>query len=469
MRLSSISLTVMILIAGSPLLAASVTQPTGFMISFDEQEFMKPLFISAPKKGASVVEVNLSDVRQEISGFGGTLTQASVKNINRLQPKIRRYILEKMFSKSNGYGLDSLRIPLGATDFSDPLDGNHTYDDTPDNVPDIELASFSMEKDAATFELLHEIVAINPDLRIMLSPWTAPAWMKDSKSLQGGWLVHQYFEAYGRYLLRIVAEYKKMGFKIDSLTMVNEPGVYWAPFTCMGMSSEDQGRVLAETLGPGLRAIAPEVKILALDHNWGMASWIEDEIKAVPEAKQYIDGIAFHCYGGTVADMAAASKKYNLPVYQTECSPYESKMSERRWYMGWWIDNQIIEGGRNGAASGMGWNIALDEYYGPNQSFCKNCRGLISVFGENGTLSNEYPELRALGLASKYTGPGTRVIGSSSKDETIGNIAYLNKDGSKIVVLRNRSDVKKSIQVKDSKGKGFSLELPAEGAVSIKY
>lgn len=448
--------------------SVATAKPTGMMISFDLQEAQKPLFAPA-KSGASIVQVNLGHVQQEISGFGATLTQASVKNINRLKPKIRRYILEKMFSKSKGYGMDSLRIPLGATDFSDPTDGNTTYGDTPGNIPDLEFKYFSMANDAAMFALLREIVSINPNIRLMLSPWTAPAWMKDSKSLQGGWLEHKYFEAYGRYLIRIVAEYKKMGFKIDSLTMVNEPGVYWAPFTCMGMSPEIQGQILAETLGPGLREIAPEVKILALDHNWGMASWVEDQIKAFPASKQYIDGIAFHCYGGGVEDMAAAAAKYQLPVYQTECSPYESKMTERRWYFGWWIDTQIIEGGRNGAATGMGWNIALDEYYGPHQSFCKNCRGLISVFSEDGTISNEYPELRALGLGSKYTGRGTHVIRSDSADKEIGNIAYLNKDGSKVVVLFNRSKKEKSVQVRDSKGDGFSLDLPPAHAVSIKY
>lgn len=450
-------------------LGSVVTQakPVGMMVDFDNPN-PQALQLSDAVKGASVVTVNPLDVHQELSGFGATLTQASVKNINRLKPRVRRYILEKIFSKK-GYGLSSLRIPLGATDFSDPVDGNFTYDDTDGNVPDPELKHFSMAKDAPMFALLREILTINPDIKLMLSPWTAPAWMKDSKTLQGGWLEHQYFDVYGRYLLRIVSEYKKMGFKIDSMTMVNEPGVYWAPFTCMGMSEEDQAAVLVGTLGPGMRALSPETKLLALDHNWGMADWVENIMKADANAKKYIDGIAFHCYGGSVTDMSAAQKKLGLPVYQTECSPYESKMSERRWYFGWWIDTQIIEGGRNGAMTGMGWNIALDESYGPHQSFCRNCRGLISVFTEDGSISNEYPELRALGLGSKYTGSGTRVIGSDSRDAQVGNIAYLNRDGSKVVVLFNRSTVKKSITVKDPKSGEFTLILPPATAASVRY
>lgn len=451
--------------------AASAREPVGMMISFDQQESM-PLVFSKRRgnTGTSLVEIDLKDRKQEIFGFGATLTQASVKNLNRLKPAVRQAIMEKIFSPTKGYGLNFIRVPIGATDFSDPKDGNFSYDDLPAGETDPQLKKFSMKKDEPTFAMLREIMKLNPDVRFMLSAWSAPGWMKDSGSLQGGWLKDEYVETFGRYLVKVVEEYKKMGIPVDSMTMINEPGVYWAPFTCMGMDPKTQGTVLAKVLGPALRKIDPKIRFLALDHNWGMSDHVAEQIKAVPESEQYIDGIAYHCYGGTVQDMTAAQKRFpGKLIYQTECSPYEARMKERRWYMGWWIDNQVIEGGRNWASSGMGWNIALDEFYGPHQSFCRNCRGLISIYTKDGTITNEYPELRALGLATKYTGRGTFVLGSASKDKDIGHIAYVNKDGSKVAVLRNRGKVTKHARIKDSTGRVFALEIPSEHAVSVKW
>jgi glucosylceramidase len=445
----------------------------GMVISFyDEQpkalKLVKPSATSAG--AASVIDVNTADVKQVILGFGANLTQASVKNINRLDPKRRSYILRKLFSKSEGYGLNYLRVPLGATDFSDPVDGNFTYDDTPGNVPDLALTGFSLEKDAATIALLKEIRAINPDLKLMLTAWTAPAWMKDSLSLQGGFLKDEFAEVYAQYLARALSEYKKLGFNVDSISMVNEPGVFWAPFTCMGMSPEYQGLILSKYLGPAVRDISPTTKILALDHNWGMIGEVEEQFERVPESRKFTDGIAFHCYGGNVENLLDAKKEFpELMLYQTECSGSDGPMSQRHYYYQWWINSQVISAGRNGASVSLGWNIMLDEFYGPRQSFCRNCRGLVSIAASTDTITNEYPELRALGLGAKYTFSGTHVIGSESADAELKNVAYLNTDGSRVVVVMNTSEKLKLVRVRESKGLEFYFELPADGAASIKW
>ena len=463
-------------LSGAPALAATPSQDplaNGMVISFIDEQPTPPAFVKPSletAKTASLVEVNVADIRQVIFGFGANLTQASVKNINKLDPKRRSYILQKIFSKTNGYGLNYLRVPLGATDFSDPVDGNFTYDDTPGNVPDLGLTVFSLDKDAATIALLKEIQTINPDLKLMLTAWTAPAWMKDSLSLQGGFLKEEFAEVYAQYLVRALSEYKKLGFRVDALTMVNEPGVYWAPFTCMGMSPEYQGMILSRYLGPAVRDVSPETKILALDHNWGMIGEVETQFDQVPESRKFTDGIAFHCYGGNVDKLLDAKKEFpDLLLYQTECSGWDGPMRQRHYYYQWWINSQIISAGRNGASVSLGWNIMLDEFYGPRQSFCRDCRGLVSIAASTDTITNEYPELRALGLGAKYTSSGSRVIGSESKDADLKNVAYLNADGSKVIVVTNLSEKEKVIHVKAAGSKDFYFKLPADGAASIKW
>ena len=448
-------------------------QTQSLMISFDDEASdVKVKNQTGKKTGAniSVIHVHPKQKKQPLIGFGGNLTQASVINLNKLIPVERRLILEKIFSKKNGYGLSYLRVPMGVTDFSDPLTGNFSYDDTDGNIPDLDLKTFSIDKDEPSISLLHEIEAINPELRIMLTAWSPPAWMKSSKSFKGGRLLPEYREVYAQYLVRTVEAYMKRGFKIDAISMQNEPGVWWKPFIATGFKAEEQGQILAQYFGPALRKLSPETKILALDHNWGMYPQVQLELQAVPESKNFIDGIAFHCYGGGVADIEKSKSLFpDMLIYQTECSPYDSSMQEHRQYLRDWIRDQVIEGIRAGASTGLAWNIALDEYDGPHQSYCHGCRGLIKIDSELSIVTAENPELKALGLGAKFTGLGTYVISSSSRDAELGNVAFVNSDGTKVIIATNRGSKLKKVRIVDSEHRDFMFDLPPDHTISLRW
>lgn len=92
---------------------------------------------------------------------------------------------------SQDVGFNTLRVPIGASDFSPK---RYTLDDS--GSPDQSLNSFNA--DAAPSELysvLLDIQSINPYVKLFLAAWTAPAWMKTSNSTDAGQFKDEYAEA----------------------------------------------------------------------------------------------------------------------------------------------------------------------------------------------------------------------------------------------------------------------------------
>lgn len=438
--------------------------------AFDSEEMglLPPAKIPAD---FSEIRVNDSHRFQTMEGFGASLTESSVLNINSLPPAKKKEVLEKLFSKEKGFGLNFLRLPIGSTDFSDQSKGNTTYNDLPEGETDPEMKHFDVSRDEKTFALLKEIVQINPKMKFLLTPWSPPAWMKENGNLIGrnvpgnNRLKKEAYDAFANYLTRSVEEYEKRGFKIYSLAMQNEPGYGEAPYPSMGMSAAEQAEVLGRFLGPKMRKKFPDVKLLALDHNWDMEKDV-DEIVTNTEARPYVDGIAYHCYGGKVQAVGNTAKKYpEVPVFQTECTGTNS------WWDGdlhWWLDNQVIGAGHMGAVSALAWNVALDEKNGPMNNGCDVCRGLITINGATKEISYN-PELRALGLAAKFLNEGARRVESKTSDPDLAQIAYVNTDGSIVAVIHNSGDKEKNLRLVDQNCRDVFLKIPAKKAVSFRW
>src|SRR3546814_1576256 len=65
------------------------------------------------------------------------------------------------------------------------------------------LAHFSVAHNQAdVIPVMQQALAINPQLRVIASPWSPPAWMKSSNSLIGGTLLPEYEPVLAQYLLR---------------------------------------------------------------------------------------------------------------------------------------------------------------------------------------------------------------------------------------------------------------------------
>src|ERR671930_912978 len=160
-----------------------------------------------------------------MTGFGGSITDSSASVLYSLSPTARDAAMRQLFDPNTGDGLDFLRQPIGASDFVAGAQ-DYSYDDMPPGQTDYLQQHFSIAHDEAQIlPLLREAEAINPDLTIMASPWSPPAWMKTSGSLIGGRLIDdpRIYLSYALYLVKFLAAYRDQGVDVKYLTVQNEP------------------------------------------------------------------------------------------------------------------------------------------------------------------------------------------------------------------------------------------------------
>lgn len=406
---------------------------------------------------------------QVIEGFGGALTQSTAYLIYNHPEK--EEILNELFSE-DGLGLNFLRLPFGASDFS--LEW-YSYDDVPG---DIELESFSIEKDEMyTIPILKEILRINPDIKIIGSPWSAPGWMKSGNTfgkmdLAGGFLNPEYYDLYAQYLVKIAQAYNEHGITFHSITLQNEPLHYSANYPCMYMDSDHQ-RELLKILGPKLDHAGLDLQILLYDHNWDKPGYPRDVLDFLEaEYFKYIKGAAFHGYGGLPESQSVFKNDYpEMGIYFTEItgggwSPAFA-MNLR-----WNYQKVFIGSIRNWSSAIMLWNLVLDENGGPNiraeaKSRDEMMRGVLTTNSKSSKLTKEV-EYYALGQMSKFVDPGAVRIESNNIGEVI-SAAFVNPDGSIVLVVLNGSWKKDSSFKVSWNGLSFNYDLPKESVVTFKW
>lgn len=130
-------------------------------ISFSKKDNMSP----------RTVKINPSVTYQPIDGFGAAITGSTAVNLLKMSAEDRAAFLKKTFSKTEGYGFSYIRVSIGCSDFSL---SEYTCCDT----KGIENFGLTSEETQYVIPVIKEILAINPDIKIMGSPWTAPLWMK---------------------------------------------------------------------------------------------------------------------------------------------------------------------------------------------------------------------------------------------------------------------------------------------------
>ena len=388
------------------------------------------------------VEINTTQTYQPIDGFGAALTGSSAYVINRyLSPASRTQLLQDLFTK-NGIGIDYIRLTIGASDFSL---SDFSYDDT---AGDTLMTAFSIgAENADLLPVLKEIIAINPNIKIMASPWSPPAWMKTNNSMKGGSLQPEYYHAYARYFVKYIQAMKTEGINIDAITIQNEPLYGAATYPCMYMFATEQRDFIKDHLGPMFAQNAITTKIMLYDHNWDKPLY-GDTILQNATAKQYVAGTAFHAYGGSVDAMTTLHNLHpDKDLFFTEISGggWAPNFSDN---IKWFTENIIIGTTRNWSRNALLWNMALDQNDGPKNNGCSNCRGVVTVNANGAIIRNE--EYYVLGQAGKFTKQGAQRCSSSDiSAQGIKNVAFLNTDGSKVLIAMNTTAALKSFRIKD--------------------
>ena len=413
---------------------------------------------------------------QTIAGFGASITDSSASVLYTLTPTARNSAMESLFKG----GLSYLRQPIGASDFTDgPA---YTYDDVPAGQTDYALRRFSVEHDRAQIlPLLRQARRLNPELRVMGTPWSPPAWMKTNGSLVGGRLIDtpSIYRAYAAYLVKFVQAYRAEGVPIDTLTLQNEPQNRMpAGYPGMDLPSWQAAQVI-ERLGPMLRDAGLRTKILGYDHNWSehpndAANTPPDSVADIDHypqellespAARWISGTAYHCYYGDPSAMTALHNEFpSKDVYFTECSGSQSSDPASTFSdtLKWHARNLIIGNTRNWAKTVINWNLALDETNGPHNGGCGTCTGVLTV-GSDGTVTRN-AEFYTLGHAARFVKPGAVRVASTSFGTTgwngqVMDVAFVNPDGSTVLVAHNENDNPQAFAVRYS-GQTFTYTLP---------
>jgi glucosylceramidase len=381
---------------------------------------------------ARTIAIDPATTFQEIKGFGASLTDSSAWLIYMfLNASERQAVLTDLFDPVNGIGLSYLRQPMGASDLRL---AEYTYDDRPSGQTDYNLTYFNVTYDQQyIIPTLQQILAINPNVKIMGSPWSPPAWMKDSGQIGGGHLKSDVYTAYANYFVKYIQAYAANGIPVDAVTLQNEP--YLEPWTYGGCRMEPADQIkLVKLMGPAFAANGIATKIIVWDHNWDNTAFALSVLSDAV-ARPYIDGVAWHHYAGDVSAQTTVHNAY------PDKNTYFTEGSDGTWNDDG-FDADLIRNGtfvidtlRNWAKTVVKWNLALDQNNGPKiAGGCDTCYGVVTI-NRNTRQVTPKPHYYALGHASKFLSPGAVRIASS--DGTIRTVAFKNMDGSVVLYAVN--------------------------------
>jgi len=433
-----------------------------YLTTPDERQLFAQQAALGVVKDTAVINLRMDTSRQfqEIEGFGAAVTGSSAYVMQQyMSPTQRQALLEDLFGTEKGIGINYIRMSIGASDFST---SPYSYDDVPAGQRDDSLKHFSIEHDEKELvPVLKQVVAINPGIHIMGSPWSAPGWMKTSGKLEGGSLRPDAYEVYARYFVKYIRAFGEEGIKITALTVQNEPQ-YEALYPTMKMTAPEQGKFIKDHLGPLLEkeGLSEQTKIMLFDHNWNSPEYpisiLDDSLIA-----KYTAGAAFHCYEGAVGAMSKVHDAHpEKGLYFTECSggSWSPVFADNLQYM---VRQLLIGTINNWSKNVLLWNMALDEKNGPTTNQpgtgtgnrgCMTCRGVVTVNSNDGGVTRNV-EYYALAHFSKFVRPGAKRIYSSALPEKgIENVAFLNADGSRVMVVVNTTKEERAFSVSEQRG-----------------
>lgn len=413
---------------------------------FEQQR--EPLHFSRSTNQNPTIEVNDKEKFQTIDGFGFALTGGSAMHIVRMNNSSRAALLQELFAwDRKNIGISYLRVSIGASDLNERV---FSYDDLPDGQTDPEMLKFDLGPDKYdVIPVLKEILAINPKIKILGSPWSPPTWMKTNNDTRGGMLRPEYYGAYAKYFVKYIQGMKANGIRIDAITVQNEP-LHPGNNPSLLMVAPDQAIFVKKYLGPAFKAAGIDTKILAYDHNADRPDYpisIFDD----PEAAKYIDGSAFHLYNGKIdalTDVHNAHPEKN--VYFTEQMVTEAggnNTSPRtRINAASSVNSLIIGATRNWSRNVLEWNLAADMQNKPftDRGGCGSCQGAVSIDKDNFIRNVAY---YSIAHASKFVRPGSVRI-ASNLTETLSDVAFLTPDGKKVLIVTNTSRAPQTFNIR---------------------
>ena len=405
--------------------------------------------------------VNQEVVFQQIDGFGYTLTGGSAQLLHQLPKQKRAALLKEIFGDGpDDLKINFLRISMGASDLDATV---FSYDDLPIGSEDPALTKMSLSKDQEhLIPILKEIIQIQPNLKLIATPWSPPVWMKDNGKSMGGHLLSKFYNVYANYFVKYIQLMQQEGLHIHAVTIQNEPE-HGGNNPSMLMTASEQNDFIKNHLGPAFRQEKLLTEIVIWDHNADNPNY-PIEILNDSVAKSYISATAFQLYAG---DASALSKVHQAhpdkKIYFTEqwTGAKGSFEGDFMWHM-----KQVVIGTMaNWSSMVLEWNLANDLNFGPHTpGGCTECLGALTI---DGALIHRNVSYYIIGQVSKFIPTGSKRIETLSRHPQIHSIAFKTPAGKKVLLVLN--DSKESIVTIDFEQKKYNFTLPAKSASTIVW
>jgi glucosylceramidase len=443
-------------------------------------------FSATKPSGVPIIGVNDQTRFQEFKGLGGSMTDSSAWLIsNKMSADQRAALLQELFGQStSGSGLAApaihlnfLRVGVAATGAM-TVTPAYSYDDNPPGGSDPDLAQFSISHDTPyIIPTLQQVLQVNPELQVLASPWSSPGWMKSNNSLgnqnNSGTLLDADYGTYANYLVKFIEAYADAGIRVQAITPANEPTTA-TPYPGMNLPESAEANFVETYLRPALSAAGLNTKIYGNDLSWDQFSGYASPLVSDASAHSKLAGTAWHCYFGSPAVMTQLHRQApGKDQIVDECSPEIRSFGTPEF---------LISTLRNWASTVGIWSIALDPSGNPIQTpnHCGGCRGAVSIDQATGAVTFR-PEYFQLGQVSAFVQPGARRISSpnyvtygtnSSNIATISagldDVAFLNPDGSKVLVTYNNSTAPISFAIRSS-GSYCTYTIPAQAMTTFVW
>ena len=405
---------------------------------------------------STTISLNEGITYQVMDGFGYTFTEGSAEVISGLNQTQQDALLNELFSSTTGIGVSVLRISIGASDMSS---SDYSYNET---AADVNMTNFSLSGPDLTYlvPMLEKILLINPTIKILATPWSAPRWMKSNNSWVGGSLNANEYAAYDNYFLKYLDAMKALGINIWAICPQNEPeNPNNEP--SMTMNSTEETNFINANLGPTIRNAGYNTLIIGYDHN------CDDTVypTAVANNSTYVDGTAFHLYAGSISAMSTVYNNTGKNVYFTE--QYTGANGSFAGDFAWHTQNVTLGSINNWSKIALEWNLATNSNYGPHTNGgCSTCLGAITV--ANSATYYKNVSFYIIAQMAKVVLPGSVRISTVSSDNNLINSAFKSNDGTKALVVFNNTGSMATFDVKWN-GKAFPCTLASGGVGSYTW
>lgn len=409
---------------------------------FQKQKEKLRFSSAADRNENAMIEISDRKILQPIDGFGFALTWGSAQHIYHMDPGKRKALLKELFgTRGSDIGISYLRVSIGASDLNEYV---YSYEDLRAGQSDPELSKFTLQDDEKyVIPILKLILTIRPDIKILGSPWSAPAWMKTSENVKGGNLKPEYYAPYADYFVKYIRGMNAHGIRIDAITIQNEP-LNEKNTPSMQMSAAEQAEFIRNHLGPAFQAAGITTKILLFDHNCNRPDY-PLAILSDPQARQYVDGSAFHLYEGNITAMSGVHDAYpDKNLYFTEYMAVERSDKPTLW-IAKHVSGTVIGALQNWSRNVLLWNLAANAKFEPhtNSGGCPVCQGAITIEGNEVTRNLAYYTIAHF---SKFVRPGYVRIDSNSLD-TLPNVAFRGPQNAFVLVVANTAETAQSFNV----------------------